>query len=215
MLRHCVALLLFLLFPLGCKKASSSAPESIEMLAVLRSQCTTQARANLPKDLLPVRYIYVLIQQNDGGEQVEYREFDGTCRVVTTATSQWTFEQFEAAKKRIKLTGIQSGQSVAPSESSGNDLPVSFLRVHTPEYNIDFYTMYLRFRWTGEMKTEDPGMAKALDEWHALLNQATPAERTRLGITEITKIANNCASDWPPSFRAWICSEARQIVKPQ
>jgi hypothetical protein len=73
--------------------------------------------------------------------------------------------------------------------------------------------MYLRFRWTGEMKTEDPITEKALDEWQKLLREATPAVQTRAGIEEIVKIANDCAKGWPSSFRSAVCSEAQDLTR--
>jgi len=185
------------------------------MLTVLLSRCVKQEQITTTKNLLPVRYIYALIRRDGDKASVQYREFDGSCRVVSVGAGQWTAEQFEGVKERFKRAGIQSGQLIALNEEGSADLPVSFLKVRTSEYNFDLYTMYLRFRWSGEMKTEDPVSAKALDEWQRLLREATPVVQTKSGIEEITRIADNCAKDWPPSLSSWVCSEARKVTHEQ
>jgi hypothetical protein len=183
------------------------------MLAVLRSRCAEQAHIDGSIEFLPVRYVYALVLRDGTKVSVQYREFDGPCKVVSADAGQWTLEQFEDAKIWLKRTGIGNGQFLAPSESSGDGLPVSFLKVRAPDYDLDVYTMYLRFRWTGEMKTENPVIAKALDEWKALLREATPVAPKKSGIEEIVRISDNCAKDWPPSFNSSVCSEARQITQ--
>ena len=87
--------------------------------------------------------------------------------LVATLTSIFRF------RRAGVLTG--HGQLMLVSEEGSVDSPVSFLEVHTSEYTFDLSTMYLRFRWSGEMKTEDPVTAKVLDEWQRSLREATPA----------------------------------------
>lgn len=215
MRRSCTASLVLLTCLLGCQRPAPSGPESIEMLAVLLSPCVKQEQITGPKNLLPVRYIYSLIRRDGDKASVQYREFDASCRAVSVGAGQWTAEQFGDVEKRFRRAGIKTGQLVIPNEEGSLDFPVSFLKLHTSEYNFDFYTMYLRFRWSGEMKIEDPVIAKALDEWQRLLREATPAVQKKSGIEEILKIADNCGKDWPPSLSSWVCGEAREVTHQQ
>ena len=99
-------------------------------------------------------------------------------------------------------------------ESSGNQLPVSFLKVRSSEYNIDVYTMYLRSRWAGTLATNDRMSAEALNVWRDVLKAATPTVQAKLGIEEVKRIAENCARDWPASFKASVCHDAQQTTHP-
>lgn len=207
----CATPLVLLLCIISCNRTASRV-ETIETLAVLRTSCLESHRSG-PEE--PVRYVYSLIRRNDDGVTVQYREFDATCRSVSTADTQWTVAQFENAKRRFKEIGIKNGELVALGESSGNQLPVSFLKVRSSGYNIDVYTMYLHPRWAGTLTTNDPMTAKALNVWHDVLTEATPTAQARLGIEEIKRIAENCAKDWPTSFNESVCHDAQQTVHPQ
>jgi len=181
------------------------------MLAVLRTPCV-ESHPSASDDQWPVRYVYSFIRRNDDAVSVQYREFDATCRSVSTADTQWTVAQFENVKRRFKETGIKNGELVAPGESSGSQIPVSFLKVRSSGYNIDVYTMYLRSRWAGTVATTDPMTEKALNEWRDVLTEATPTAQVKLGIEEIKRIAENCAKDWPASFNASVCHDAQETV---
>jgi hypothetical protein len=210
----CLTSLVLLLGITSCKRTTSSGVETIETLAVLRSSCLDLHQPG-PEDLLPVRYVYSFIRRDDDRASVQYREFDANCRSVSSANGQWTIAQFEDAKRRFKEIGVKNGEFVAPGESSGNLLPVSFLKVRSSGYDIDLYTMYLRFRWAGTLTTNDPMTAKALNVWRDVLAEATPPVQTKLGIEEVKRIADNCAKDWPASFNAGVCHDAQQIVHAQ
>ena len=183
------------------------------MLAVLLSPCATRDQVTWPKNLLPVRYVYVQIRRDENRAIEQYREFDGPCKVVSTGTRQWTSEQFEGVKERFKRAGVHNGQLIIPSEEGSFDSPVSFLDVHTSKFSFDLHTMYLRFRWSGEQKTEDPVTEKALSEWQRLLLEATPVVQTKSGIAEITRIAQDCGKDWPERLSQWVCSDSREIIR--
>ncbi len=210
----CATPLVLLLCIISCNRTAPSREETIETLAVLRTSCL-ESHPSGPEDLEPVRYVYSFMRRNDAGVSVQHREFDATCRSVSTADTHWTVAQFENVKRRFKEIGIKNGELVAPGESSGNQLPVSFLKVRSSGYNIDVYTMYLRSRWAKTLTTNDPMTAKALNVWHDVLTEATPTVQVRLGIEEIKRIAENCAKDWPTSFNESVCHDAQQTVYPQ
>src|SRR6266699_1843311 len=102
--------------------------------------------------------------------------------------AKWTIAQFENIKQRLKEIGVKNGELVAPGESGGNQLPVSFLKVRSSGYNVDVFTMYLRFRWAGTLTTNDPMTAKVLNVWRDVLTDATPLVQTHLGIEEVKTI---------------------------
>jgi hypothetical protein len=211
---RCLTWFVLLLCITSCKRTASSGVETIETLAVLPSSCVDPHQSG-PEDLSPVRYVYSFIRRDDDRARVQYREFDANCRSVSTANGQWTIAQFEDAKRRFKEIGINNRELVAPGESSGNLLPVSFLKVRSSAYNIDLYTMYLRFRWAGTLTANDAMTAKALNVWRDLLAEATPPGQTKSGIEEVKRIADNCAKDWPASFNASVCRDAQQTVHAQ
>jgi hypothetical protein len=101
---------------------------------------------------------------------------------------------------------------IAPSETSGEDLPISFLKVRSPGFSFDAYTMWLRLRWTGKMETADPVTAKVLSGWKTLQQEVTPETPTRSGIEAIRQIADTCADRWPPDLKSRVCQEAKQIA---
>ena len=199
----------------SCAGQLSSLPatESIEMQAVMFSDCVHPQQKVEPQDLWPIRVVYVRIQKAKDKASVRYREFDETCKRAFTRSDEWTLDRFENAKAKLKKVGMRDGATIALSESSGNDLPISFLKVRAPGLKADIYTMYLRFRWAGKMATENPDAPKILDEWRSLLQETTP--ETRSGSVEdggIAEIARNCASDWPPSLQPWVWSEAHKVM---
>ena len=206
----CATLLMLLLCITSCKRCA----ETIETLAVLQTSCL-EPHPSGPEDLWPVRYVYSLIQRYDDSVNFQYREFDASCRSVSTATGQWTIGQFEGAKRRFKEIGVKNRAFVAPGESSGNLSQISFLKIRSPGYNVDVYTMYLRSRWAGTLATNDPMTAKVLNVWRDILTEATPPTQVKLGIEEIKRIADNCAKDWPTSFSESVCHDAQQTVHPQ
>jgi hypothetical protein len=196
-----------------CVGQTSSSPvtELIEMQAVLFSDCMKSQQKVEPQDLWPVRVLYVHIQKVGDKVPIQYREFDETCKRAFTRSGEWTPAQFENAKARLKKAGMRDGATIALSESSGNDLPISFLKVQASGLKADIYTMYLRFRWAGKMGTENPDASKVLDEWRSLLKEATP----KTGSSEdggIAQIARDCASDWPRSLQPWVWSEAHKVT---
>jgi len=159
--------------------------------------------------------VYSSIRRNDDSVSVQNREFDAKCRSVSTGNGQWTIAQSENIKQRLKEIGVKNDELVAPGESSGNQLPVSFLKVRSSGYNVDVYTMYLLFRWAGTMATNDPMTAKVLNVWRDVLTEATSPVQTHLGIEEVKRIADNCAKDWPTSFNSSVCHDAQQTVHQQ
>ena len=200
-------------WPCAGQIASAPETESIEMQTVLFSDCVQPQQKVEPQDLWPIRVVYAGIQKVGNKVSIQYREFDETCKRAFTRSGEWTPEQFENAKARLKKAGMRDGATIALSESSGNDLPISFLKVWAPGLKADIYTMYLRFRWAGKMGTENPDASKVLDEWRSLLQEATP--KTGSGSAEdggIAQIARNCASDWPPSLQPWVWSEAHKVT---
>lgn len=210
--RWCVALCFLVCWPSA--GSSSPEPESIEMQAILFSDCVQPQQKAEPQDLWPIRVVYARIQRAGDKASIQYREFDETCKRAFTRSGEWTPEQFESAKTRLKKAGMRDGATIALSESSGNDLPISFLKVQSPGLKADIYTMYLRFRWTGKMGTENPDASKVLDEWRSLLQEATPEAAGR-GAAEgggIAQIARDCARDWPRSLQPWVWSEARKVA---
>jgi hypothetical protein len=211
MLLCCATSLVLLLCITSCKRTPSSRVETIETLAVLQTSCL-EPNPSGPEDLWPVRYVYSLIQRTNDSVSFQHREFDASCRSVSTANGQWTIAQFEDAKRRFKEIGVKNDDFVAPGESSGNLLPVSFLKIRSAGYNIDVYTMYLRFRWAGTLATNDPTTAKALNVWRDILTEATPQTQVKLGIEEIKRIADSCAKDWPTRFSESVCHDAQQTV---
>jgi hypothetical protein len=200
-------------WPCAGQPSSSPRTESIEMQAVLFSDCVQSQQKVEPQDLWPIRVVYVRIQKTGDKASVQYREFDETCKRAFTRSAERTLDHFENAKAKLKKAGMRDGATIALSESSGNDLPISFLKVWAPGLKADIYTIYLRFRWAGKMATENPDASKVLDEWRSLLQEATP--KTRSGSAQdggIAEIARNCASDWPPSLQPWIWSEAHKVM---
>lgn len=176
------------------------------MMAVLFSACATPQQQTSPQEL--VRYVYMLTSKAHEQVLVQYREFDGPCRSVLMGTRSWAVEEFEKAIAGLKRTGLQNGQTVALSESSGSDLPTSFLKIKANGFKSEVYAMYLRSRWAGLMPS-DP----VLDEWRNLLHNAAPAGLTKSGIDSIKSIANDCAKDWPAAIRSRVCMEARETAK--
>jgi hypothetical protein len=165
-------------WPCMGQTSSSSQSQSIEMQAVQFSDCLTSQQKAEPQDLWPIRVVYVHIQRISDKVSIQYREFDETCKQSFTKSAEWTPVQFENAKTRLQKAGMRDGVTIALSESSGNDLPTSFLKVQSTGLRADIYTMYLRFRWSGKMSTDDPTASKVLDEWRALLQEVTPEART-------------------------------------
>jgi len=198
-------------WPCAGQTSSSPEAESIEMQAVLFSDCVQPQQKVEPQDLWPIRVVYAGIQKVGNKVSIQYREFDETCKRAFTRSGEWTPEQFENAKARLKKAGMRDGATIALSESSGNDLPISFLKVWAPGLKADIYTMYLRFRWEGKMGTENPDVSKVLDEWRSLLQEATPKTgRGSAGDGGIAQIARDCASEWPRGLQPWIWSVAHK-----
>jgi hypothetical protein len=183
----CSVVLCFLSYrPCTGQTASSPETESIEMQAVLFSQCVQSQQKVEPQDLWPIRVIHVRIQKAGDKASVQYRESDETCKRAFTSSGEWTPGQFENAKTRLKNAGMRDGKTIALSESSGNDLPISFLKVQSPGLKADIYTMYLRFRWAGKMGTDNSEGSKVLDEWRSLLQEVTPQGRSGSAKNQIT-----------------------------
>jgi len=186
---------------------------SIEMQAILFSDCVSSQQKVEPQDLRPIRVVYARVERVGDKASVQYREFDATCKRAFTRSSLWTPEQFENAKTRLQKAGMRDGQTIALSESSGNDLPISFLKVQSPALKADIYTMYLRFRWAGKMSAENPAASKVLDEWRSLLQEATPkAEGGSADDGGIAQVVRDCARDWPRSLQPWVWSEAHKVT---
>lgn len=154
------------------------------MQAVLFSQCVQSQRKVEPQGLWPIRVVYVRIQKVGDKASVQYRESDETCKRAFTSSGDWTPGQFENAKTRLMKAGMHDGVTIALSESSGDDLPISFLKVQSPGLKADIYTMYLRFRWAGKMDNSE--WSKVLDEWQSLLQEATPQGRGGSAKSQIT-----------------------------
>ncbi len=210
----CWLVLLFLLnLPSAGQKPAPLEPESLEMQAVLFSECLSARQKAERPDFWPIRIVSVRVQMVGDKAPVEYREFDGNCRRGSMRSGQWTGEQFVNAKTWLKNAGIRDGVTIALSESSGSGLPMSFLKVHSPGLNGDIYTMYLRFRWQEKMGAEDPVAARVLNVWRSLLQEATPGKLALPGEHEGTdQVARDCAQEWPPSLRRWIWDELRKIT---
>jgi hypothetical protein len=195
------------------QKAASVEPESLEMQAVLFSECLQPQQKAEPPDLWPVRIIYVRVKRVGDKAPVEYREFDGNCKRVLIRSGQWTAEQFANSKTQLKNAGIRDGVTVALSESSGSSFPMSFLKVHSPGLKGDIFTLYLRFRWQEQMGTDDPVAERTLNVWRSLLQEATPEKPNQSGEDEgIDQVVRDCAQEWPPGVRPWIWAELRKIM---
>jgi hypothetical protein len=208
---------LYFLWCWPCAGQTSSSPESesIEMQAVLFSDCVQPQQKGEPQDLWPVRVVYARIQRVGDKASIQYREFDETCKRAFTRSGGWTREQFENAKTGLKKAGMRDGVTIALSESSGSDLPISFLKVQSTGLKADIYTMYLRFRWSGKMSTDDPAASKVLNDWRSLLQEATPEAPTSAAKGEgIAQLARDCARGWPRSIQPWLLNEARKVAKP-
>jgi len=196
-------------------QTTSSETDSIELQAVLFSDCVSSRQKAEPQDLWPVRLVHANIERVGGTVSIQYREFDEACNRTFTRSGKWTPQQFEDAKTRLQQAGLRDGGTIALTESSGNDLPISFLKVQSPGLKADIYTMYLRFRWTGKMSTENPAASKVLDEWRSLLREATPeAARGTAEGEDIAELARNCAQGWPQSLQPWLLNEARKLATP-
>jgi hypothetical protein len=196
-----------------CAGQEHAPPQSefIEMRAVLFSDCLPPQQKTEPADLWPVRVVYVRIQTADSHATVEYREFDGNCKRAAARSAQWSAEQFANAKARLSDAGIRDGLTIAPPESSGNDLPISFLKVRSRGLNGDIYTMYLRSRWSGKMGTDDPVVLRVLKVWQSLLLEATPEKpKQSAGREGLIEVARDSAKQWPSDLRPWIWSELRK-----
>lgn len=199
-MRRNTVLLLLVVSSFAADKSTPVQSESIEMFSVLFSQCSKPAPASGLKDPPPVRFVYASVHRD--GDQAQ-------------GSIQWTVEQFETARSKFVRAGIRDGQVMALSESSGDDLPISFLKLRTPGFNFEAYTMYLRFRWSGEMKAPDEVTGAALNEWQILVCDAILKTPMKRGIGAIEQIADDCAKDWPSAVRMRICDEARQIIRPK
>ena len=140
------------------------------MQAMLFSNCLKSQAG--PEDLWPIRRINVQVKKLGGKALVQFREADETCNYNFAKSFEWTVEQFENAKLRLKKAGLRG--TIALSESSGNDSPISFLKVQSPGFDGAIYTMYLRFRWAGRLNTQDIDAAKVLNEWKSMLLEVTP-----------------------------------------
>jgi hypothetical protein len=210
----CCAFLCFLAcWPYAGRMLASSEVESIEMQAVLFSDCVSSEQKVEPQDLHPVRVVYARIQKVSDKASIQYREFDETCKRAFIKSGEWTLEQFNDARIRLQRAGMRDGAMLALSESSGNDLPISFLKVRSAGLNADVYSLYLRFRWAGKMSTDDTIASMVLDEWRSLLEKATPEAGREAGEGEdISEIARDCARGWPPSLQPWVWMEARKVT---
>lgn len=215
MISRC-GVVLCLLFCWPCLgQTTSSRGDSIELQAVLFSDCISPQQKAEPQDLWPVRVIHANIERVGGTVSIQYREFDEACKRTFTRSGKWTPQQFEDAKTRLQQAGMRDGRTIALTESSGNNLPISFLKVQSPGLKADIYTMYLRFRWAGKMSTDDPTASKVLDEWRSLLREATPEAAKGAAEGEgIAELARNCAQGWPQSLQHWLLNEARKLAKP-
>jgi hypothetical protein len=184
------------------------------MQAVLFSDCVSSQQKLEPQDLWPIRVVYARIERVGDKASIKYREFDEACKRALQRTGEWTPEQFENAKARLQKAGMRDGVTIALSESSGNDLPISFLRVQSHALRADIYTMYLRFRWAGKMSTENAAASKVLEEWRFLLQEATPdaVNGAAKGGGDIAQIARDCAKGWPRTLQPWIWGEAHKIM---
>lgn len=138
-------------------------PETIEMRAVLFSNCLRSSQKIGTEDLWPVRIVGVRIERIGRKVRSQFRESDEGCKSEFSKSFDWTAARFESAKTRLKKAGMHDG-TFGWAESSGNELPVSYLKVQSPDLNGEIYTMYLRFRWSGKMSTD-----KVLDEWRSIL----------------------------------------------
>jgi hypothetical protein len=169
-----------------------------------------------PQDLWPVRIIYAYVERVGGAVSIEYREFDEACKRTSSRSGKWTPQQFDDATTRLKRAGMRNGGTIALAESSGNELPFSFLKLLSAEFSAEIYTMYLRFRWTGEMGTDNPVASKVLDEWRSLLQEASPAAARGASKGEsIAELVRECARGWPKSLQSWVLSEARKVDNSQ
>jgi hypothetical protein len=153
-----------------CAGQAAGKSETIELQSILFSRCVRSRQTAEPQDLWPTRVVNVKIRRLGETVSGEYQETDTACKQTFGKSFEWTSRQFEQAKAGLQKAGLHDGM-VALSESSGNDLPVSFLKVQSRGLTGEIYTMYLRFRWAGKMSTENPEAA-ILDEWRSLLKQA-------------------------------------------
>jgi len=202
------------LFSSGVGHQRPSAVQSITMHMVLLSECLGEQKDAENLDIWPVRFVYVRLEKVGDKVSAQYREFDPECKRVFAKSSNWTVEQFENSKIGFNRAGFRDGLFIALNESSGDELPVSLLQIRSSQLNAKIYSMYLRFRWTGKMNTDDPGTAKILAEWQALFKEVTPVEREQFGTLEsVRQIANGCALDWPKYLRSRVWIEAQRIVR--
>jgi hypothetical protein len=210
--QFCLVVLLMLSGQAPRDLSGTSGPESIEMRAVVLSECPQPNQPQHRRDLLPVQFVYARIQRIGDKVTAQYWRFDEAYKRVSIGSEDWSTDQLGRAIGKLKSTGARDRDFIAPSESSGEDLPVSFLKVRSAGFNFDAYTMWLRFRWAGEMKTDNPLTTNVLDAWKSLLQQATPERPTQSGIEAIRNIAGNCAEGWPPDIKGWVCEAAQHIA---
>lgn len=196
------------------QESSASEPESLEVQAVLFGDCVKQHKPE-PQDAEAIHIVYVRIQRVGDKASVQYREFDDSCKTAFTRSGAWTSEQFENAKEKLRKAGMRDGRTIAPPESSGSDVPISFLKIRAPELNADIYTMYLRSRWAGTMDTENSDAARVIEVWRMLLKEISNS--VAMGPTEevsMAQIASDCAKNWPQSLQFWLWTEAQRAVSP-
>jgi hypothetical protein len=137
--------------------------ETIEMREVLFSNCLTSSQKTEREDIWPVQVVDVRIEKIGGKVRGQFQESDEACKSEFSKSFDWTADQFESAKTRLKKAGMQDG-TFAWAESSGSELPVSYLKIQSADLKGGIYTMYLRFRWSGKMSTDN-----VLDEWRSIL----------------------------------------------
>ena len=198
------------------QSASSAETESIELQSVLFSHCKIPEQKAKPQDLQPIRVLYQALSR--AGEHASYRywDFDLGCKTTTTGSGSLTTGQFENAWEKLKRAGLREGKTVAPPESSGNEWPISFLKLRTQGQIADVYTMYLRYRWSGKMQTEDTVAARIIEQWRSLEEEiASLAPSGASQQADIVQIARDCADGWPPSIRRWVWSNAQSLVAMQ
>ena len=152
------------------QQPKSAGPEAIEMQAVLFSNCL-KPQSEGPEDLWPVRIVNIEIKKVREKALVEFHEVDEACKYNLAKSSEWTTSHFESVKMLLKSAGLNG--TIMPSESSGNNFPISFLKVQSSDLKGEVYTMYLRFRWSGKLNTEDPRTARILNEWRSVFLDAT------------------------------------------
>ena len=140
--------------------------ETIIMRAVLFSNCLQPSQKIGAEDVWPVQVVDVSVEKTGKRVLGQFQESDELCKKIISKSFEWTPAHFDSAKARLKRAGLHDGAFVTWAESSGNALPISHLKVQSPDLNGEIYTMYLRFRWSGKMDSDG-----VLDEWHFLLRE--------------------------------------------